>query len=101
MSGGKNESDSDFGDEKLFICSTKQKRAEAEALVRLHGYSVKKACDIVCLSVEDYRKSKPVPQSRIEHLPTPEQIQEMCETLLAMRRLNEFRRPPGKLFPFD
>lgn len=101
MPGIKHESDSDFGDEKLFICSTKQKRAEAEALIRLHGYSVKKACDLVCISVDEYRRSPPVPQSRIQHLPTPEQIREMCETLLALRRLNETRRQQGKLFPSD
>lgn len=82
----KTESESGFGGEYLWICSTKQKKAEVEALTRLHGYSLAKACDIVCLSQDEFIRSPPVPQSRIKYLPTPEQIRAQCRKLLNERK---------------
>lgn len=82
----KTESESGFGGEYLWICSTKQKKAEVEALMRLHGYSLERACEIACLNQSEFVKSPPVPQSRIKYLPTPEQIRSQCRKLLNERK---------------
>lgn len=87
----KTESESDFGDELLRICSTKQKKAEVEAFIRIHGYSLSQACEVVCLSEEEFLRSPPVPQSRIRYLPTPSQIQRLCWHLLDARDADDGR----------
>ena len=60
------------------LSSENGKRSEAEAFVRLHGYTIEAACELVCMSVEDYHKSSISPQSMISYLPTPEMIADMC-----------------------
>lgn len=87
----KSESESSFGDELLRICSTKQKKAEVEAFIRIHGYSLSQACEVVCLSEEEFLRSPPVPQSRIRYLPTPSQIKGLCWHLLDARDAGDGR----------
>ena len=65
--------------------STNSKRSEAEAFVRLHGYTVEEACELVELSLEEYHAAKISPQSRIDYLPTPEMIKQMCAEIRANR----------------
>ena len=82
----KTESESEFGGDFLWFCSTKQKKAEVEALMRLHEYSLAKACEVACLSQIEFLRSPPVPQSRINYLPTPEQIKALCRKILNERK---------------
>lgn len=65
--------------------SVNSKRSEAEAFVRLHGYTIEQACELVELSVEEYHAAKISPQSKIDYLPTPEMIKEMCAEIRANR----------------
>lgn len=61
------------------LSSTNQKRSEVEAFIRLHDYSIEEACEVVCMTPEEYLEAPPSPQSRISYLPTPEQIADMAE----------------------
>ena len=65
--------------------SVNSKRSEAEAFVRLHSYTVEEACKLVELSIEEYNAAKISPQSKIDYLPTPEQIKQMCAEIRANR----------------
>lgn len=56
------------------LSSDNQKRSEVEAFIRLHNYSLIEACELVCMTPEEYLEATPSPQSRISYLPTPEQI---------------------------
>lgn len=71
------------GEDKSIISlsSENQKRYEAEAFIRLHGYSMEDACELVCISVEDYLSVPISPQSKLDYLPTPEMIAELCEEI--------------------
>ncbi|MCP4886402.1 MAG: hypothetical protein GY904_07290 [Planctomycetaceae bacterium] len=55
------------------------RRCEVEAFVRLHGLSVKEACELTGLDIDDWNDGfLPRPQSRITHLPLPSEIEELC-----------------------
>jgi len=65
--------------------SGRQKKSEVEALMRCHGISLEKACEIVWLDPKDYLKSPPLEQSRIGYLPSPEEIARVSESLRLAR----------------
>ena len=69
--------------------STNSKRSEAEAFVRLHGYTVEDACALVELSLEEYHAATISPQSRIKYLPTPDMIKELCAEIRANRPIED------------
>lgn len=51
------------------------KIAEVEALMRLYGYSLAAACELVCLDPAEYR---PTRGSSVNYLPTPKIIRSEC-----------------------
>ena len=57
--------------------STRQKSTEAEALQRLHGMTLREACELVCLPLRMYRGAD-VP---LDWLPTPNEIERLVEPL--------------------
>lgn len=66
--------------------SLNEKRAEIEALVRIHGYTLERSCELAGLEMEKYLKEKPIgKQSVIKYLPTPDQIERECERLRRSR----------------
>jgi hypothetical protein len=71
------------------LSSANSKRSEVEALMRLHGYTFQQAFDLVNLTEEEFYSSNISPQSKIEYLPTPEMIKEMCEEIRANRPIQD------------
>ena len=65
--------------------SDNMKRSEVEAFIRLHNLSIEDACDLACMTPEEYNQTPPSPQSRISYLPLPHQIREMCDKIRADR----------------
>ncbi|MEO1527081.1 MAG: hypothetical protein AAFX06_16705 [Planctomycetota bacterium] len=65
--------------------STRQKSTEAEALQRLHGMSLRDACELVCLPPTQYRGAD-VP---LDWLPSPAEIEAM---VVPLRREKEEQR---------
>ena len=57
--------------------STRQKSTEAEALQRIHGMTLREACDLVCLPLGEYRGAD-VP---LDWLPSPIEIERMVQPL--------------------
>ena len=65
--------------------SIRQKSTEAEALQRLHGMTLRDACELVCLTPAQYRGAD-VP---LDWLPSPNEIEAM---VVPLRREKEERR---------
>lgn len=80
------DSDNLKDDKVFFLSSKRQKKAEVEAMMRCHGLTLEQACEIVCYEPDQYLKSPPPEQSRIDYLPLPEEILEEAERLRMLRK---------------